>query len=316
MRYLILRLYNVIMIYTLTINPSVDLVMDLKAPLTFGVINRSGHEEYNIGGKGINVATVLNNLGEDVTPVTILAGFTGREIESYLKENFKQYRALYLEEGFTRFTLNLRNETGETSVNGNGPLLTPEILDKVIEILKNEMQEGDFLCVSGSVPSSLGEHAYEKIMEALKDKKVDIAIDASKNLMLNTLKYHPVVIKPNLEELGEYFGVELKSKEEGIPYLHKMQEMGARNIICSLGGDGAMLLGENGQMYFSDAPKGKLVNSVGAGDSMVAGFLFEYARSHDYEKALKMGIACGSASAFSLRLATAEQIYDLLKQIQ
>lgn len=290
-----------------------DMAMELTAPLHVGEVNRSRNDKITIGGKGNNVAIVLNNLGEDVVPIAILAGFTGQKIEEYFKENFKAYRCLYVNNGFTRFAVNMKNEK-ETVVNGNGPIITKQDIDDLIGLLK-ECEDGSTLCISGSVPASLDEFTYSYIMEALKDKDIQIAIDSSKKLLLNTLQYRPLVIKPSLAELGEYFNVELDSKEDALPYMKKLQEAGARNVICSLGKDGAQLLSEDGNVYYMNAPVGKLVNSLGAGDSMMAGFLYEYTRSKDYEKALKMGIACGSASAFSSELATREEVEALLETL-
>ena len=287
--------------------------MNLKEPLVIGKTNRSKSEEIYVGGKGNNVATVLKNLGEDVCPVTVVAGFTGQKVADYLEENFKQSKAIFLKEGLTRFVLNIKAGK-ETGVNGNGPAISEDDFQRVLAYLKG-LQDGDFLCISGSIPSSLADDSYARILDALSDKKIDIAVDASKALLLNTLKHHPFLIKPNLDELGAYFGVQLDTKEESIPYLFKLQQMGARNIICSMGGDGAEILTEDGHVYFLPAPEGELVNSVGAGDSMIAGFLAAYNRTHDYGKAFRNAVACGSATAFSPGLTDRETAERVLASV-
>ena len=218
-----------------------------------------------------------------------------------------------LDNGFSRINVKIKSDT-ETEINGQGPDISDGAVKKLYEKL-DSLNDGDTLVLAGSIPSSLSDSIYCEIMDYLKDKKLNIVVDATKDLLVNVLKYKPFLVKPNNHEIGEIFGVELKTRSEVVPYAKKMQEMGAKNVLVSMAGEGAVFVGENGEVYESEAPKGKLVNSTGAGDSMVAGFLAGYMEKQDFMYALKMGLSAGSASAFSENLATKEEILNVFKTI-
>lgn len=300
------------MINTITLNPSLDYIVNLDN-LELDFVNRSTSEEIFAGGKGINVSIVLKNLGVESRALGFIAGFTGNEIERLLKEEGVESQFTKLKDGFSRINIKLKHGQ-ETEINGTGPDLREEDVKSLYSKI-NEMNEGDFLVLAGSIPSTLPDDIYEKIMKDFEDKNFNIVVDATKNLLVNVLKYKPFLIKPNNHELGEIFNVKLKSNEEIIKYGKKLQDMGARNVLISMAGDGAIFLGENGEVFESNVPKGKVINSVGAGDSMVAGFLAGYSKNNDYKEAFKMGVATGSATAFSLGLATKNNVEELLKQL-
>lgn len=293
------------MIYTVTFNPALDYAVH-TAELQLGETNRADREQLLAGGKGINVSIVLKNLGIESTALGFIAGFTGEEILRRVKEDGICARFISLKNGFSRINVKLKGKT-ETEINGIGPEIDKEALSELFAQLK-ELTAKDTLVLAGSIPASLPDTVYMDIMEMLAEKQVKIVVDATKDLLVNVLKYHPFLIKPNNGELGEIFDVKLGTREEVIPYAKKLQEMGARNVLVSMAGKGAVLLTETGEIYQSPAPKGTVKNSVGAGDSMVAGFLAGYEREGNYEKAFKLGVATGSASAFSDNLATAGEV--------
>lgn len=298
------------MIYTVTFNPALDYAVH-TAELQLGETNRADREQLLAGGKGINVSIVLKNLGMESTALGFIAGFTGEEILRRVEEDGICARFISLKNGFSRINVKLKGKT-ETEINGIGPEIDKEALSELFGQLR-ELTEKDTLVLAGSIPASLPDTIYMDIMEMLVGKQVKIVVDATRDLLVNVLKYHPFLIKPNNGELGEIFDVKLETREEVIPYAKKLQEMGARNVLVSMAGKGAVLLTETGEVYQSPAPKGTVKNSVGAGDSMVAGFLAGYEKEGNYEKAFKLGVATGSASAFSDNLATAEevkQVYD------
>lgn len=298
------------MIYTVTFNPALDYAVH-TAELQLGETNRADREQLLAGGKGINVSIVLKNLGMESTALGFIAGFTGEEILRRVEEDGICARFISLKNGFSRINVKLKGKT-ETEINGIGPKIDKEALSELFGQLR-ELTEKDTLVLAGSIPASLPDTIYMDIMEMLVGKQVKIVVDATRDLLVNVLKYHPFLIKPNNGELGEIFNVKLETREEVIPYAKKLQEMGARNVLVSMAGKGAVLLTETGEVYQSPAPKGTVKNSVGAGDSMVAGFLAGYEKEGNYEKAFKLGVATGSASAFSDNLATAEevkQVYD------
>ena len=295
------------MIYTVTFNPSLDYIINVEN-LKMGETNRSSSEMILSGGKGINVSTVLKNLGFENVALGFIAGFTGKEIENGAKEFGINTDFIELREGLSRINVKIKADK-ETEINCTGPSISADELEMLYSKLR-ELKEGDILVLAGSVPPSLPQDIYEKIMEMIK-----IAVDATKDLLLNVLKYNPFVIKPNNHELGEMFGVVLKTEEEIIEYAKKLQDMGARNVLISRAGDGAIMITENGEIYKSAAPKGTVVNSVGAGDSMVAGFIAGYLNNGSYEEAFKTGVATGSASAFSKYLATKEEVLEILKRL-
>ncbi len=300
------------MVYTVTFNPSLDYIVDVP-DFKEGRTNRTSRELIYPGGKGINVSIVLRNLGIDSVALGFAAGFTGEEIKRLMAESGVKNDFITCEEGISRINLKIRNIDG-TEINGMGPKIGQEDIDKLYEKL-DKLSDGDILILAGSIPASMPETMYMDILEHLSDKKLDIVVDATKDLLMNVLRYHPFLIKPNNHELGEIFGLELKTEEELISYAGKLQELGARNVLVSMAGDGALLLTEKGEVYRAQTPKGKLVNAVGAGDSMVAGFVAGYKKTESYENAFYMGLCTGSASAFSEKLATEAEVKALLQQI-
>lgn len=297
------------MIYTVTFNPAMDYVVKLDS-LNTGTVNRSSGEVIYFGGKGINVSTVLKNLGVDSVALGFVAGFTGKEIEEGVRAQGIATDFIRLQAGMSRINVKIRAEQ-ETEINGQGPVINGQEVEALFAKL-SALKDGDCLVLAGTIPASLPGDMYEQIMKALSDKRIDIVVDATKELLWNVLQYHPFLIKPNHHELGEMFGVVIRKEEEVISYAKKLQEKGARNVLVSMAKDGAILVTETGEVYRMDAPKGKALYSVGAGDSMVAGFLASFLKDHDYLKALKYGTAAGSATAFSEGLATKEEIEELL----
>jgi 1-phosphofructokinase len=300
------------MIYTVTFNPALDYIVKVDN-LTLGMVNRTTQEDIYYGGKGINVSIVLNNLGIKSTALGFVAGFTGREISDGVASMGVESDFITLREGISRINVKVKSQE-ESEINGQGPMIHDDELEMLYEKL-DQIQDGDILVLAGSIPNTLPEDIYEKIMARLQGKDIKIVVDATKDLLLNVLKYHPFMIKPNNHELGEMFGVVLKTNEEIIQYAKELQKRGARNVLISMAGDGAILVDEMGETHISKPPKGVVKNSVGAGDSMVAGFVAGYLKNSSYEEALKMGLATGSASAFSEGLATKEAVYDLLKTL-
>lgn len=300
------------MIYTVTFNPSLDYVVSVD-DFKLGRTNRTKSENLFPGGKGINVSIVLRNLGIENTALGFVAGFTGTEIVKRLETLGVTNGFIQIEEGFSRINLKLKSIDG-TEINGQGPMIGEDKVRMLMEQL-GRLGEGDVLFLSGSIPSSMPDDAYQKIMKLLDGKGVRIVVDATKDLLMNVLPYHPFLIKPNNYELGEIFGVELMTREEVVPYGKKLQEMGAQNVLISMAGEGAALVAADGRIFEAPAPKGTLVNGVGAGDSMVAGFMAGWMQKQDYEHAFYMGVAAGSASAFSENLATKEEIETVYRQV-
>ncbi|WP_191014014.1 1-phosphofructokinase [Treponema zioleckii] len=308
------------MIYTVTVNPSLDYIIDVDSFKT-GTINRTKAEKLIAGGKGINVSIVLHNLGIETRALGFAAGFTGNEIERRLNDHGVQTGFIHVNSGFSRINAKMRSIESdsvveETEINGQGPLLTKEDLNHLYEKLE-ELKEGDTLVLAGSIPSTLPlenpQSLYSDIMAKLSGKGVRFVVDATRDLLKKSLAYKPFLVKPNNHELGEIFGVELKTREEVVPYAQKFREMGAQNVLVSMAGEGAVLAAADGKIYKGEAPKCTLVNSVGAGDSMVAGFIAGYQKSGDYKEAFKMGLCTGSASACSEHLADKEQVQKLLE---
>lgn len=301
------------MIYTVTFNPSLDYVIHVKN-CKAGKVNRSCSEKIMCGGKGINVSIVLKNLGIDSVALGFIAGFTGTEIlrDLHDKNCFEDF--ITLKNGYSRINVKLKSGV-ETDINGQGPDLTKEDFSNLLEKL-DVLKTGDILVLAGSIPSTMPQDTYEKILDRLKTKQIKVVVDATKDLLLRILKYHPFLIKPNHFELGEMFDIELSTKEEIIFYAKKLKEMGACNVLISMAGNGAILVSEEGNIYESQAPAGTVINSVGAGDSMVAGFVAGYLNKTDYKKAFLMGVAAGSASAFSVELATKQEVDALLKTLE
>lgn len=300
------------MIYTITFNPALDYIVRVN-DLKLGEVNRTDFEEVYAGGKGINVSIVLNNLGIDNIALGYIAGFTGDEIERRVKNFGCKTDFIKLENGMSRINIKLKARE-ESEINGQGPEINDNNLTKLYEKL-DSIEEGDILVLAGSIPNTLPKNIYEEIMERLYSKGIKFVVDATGDLLLRVLKYKPFLIKPNHHELGELFNTKLNNDEEIIEYAKKLKDMGARNVLISMAGDGAIFINENGEVVKSDVPKGKLINSVGAGDSMVAGFIAGYLNSNSLYEGFKMGVATGSASAFSEGLAIKEKVYELLKQL-
>lgn len=301
------------MIYTITFNASLDYIMHVSS-FKEGETNRSLKEEMYPGGKGFNVSTILQRLGYTNTALGFIAGFTGKEIKKELIYRGIQCDLCELDEGISR--INIKMKSGkETEINGNGPFIPAhklaELMNKIDSLKKN-----DTLILAGSIPSSLPDDIYEKIMARLEGKGIRILVDATKQLLLNVLPYHPFLVKPNLHELEEIFQTKITDQKELILYAKKLQAQGALNVLVSLGKDGAILIAENQQVYYCPGAKGTLVNSVGSGDSMVAGFLAGYLKGNDYAEALHLGSACGGATAFSKDLALKETIDNVYQQLK
>ena len=296
------------MIYTVTFNPSLDYIVSVPG-FELGKTNRTVYEQMLAGGKGINVTTVLTNLGIDSTALGFVAGFTGDELIRRMNEMGLRNDFIRISNGFSRINLKLRDIDG-TEINGMGPVIDQAGQDALMAKLKT-LTEGDTLVLAGSIPESMPGTIYSNILEALQGRGIRFVVDATKDLLLNVLQYHPFLIKPNHHEIGEIFGVELDTRESVVPYARKLREMGAVNVLVSMSGKGAVLVDENDEVHALPAPEGKLVNAVGAGDSMVAGFLTGWEEQHDYEHAFRMGVATGSASAFSDLLATRPEVMDV-----
>lgn len=301
------------MIYTVTFNPSLDYIVTVD-DFKLGLTNRTTSELMLPGGKGINVSIVLSNLGIENTALYFAAGFVGEEITRKVKESRILADAILIEEGCSRINLKLKSIDG-TEINGMGPVISPEKLEILMKKLE-ALKEGDTLVLAGSIPASMPGTIYSDIMQRLSGRGIRIVVDATKDLLLNVLQYKPFLIKPNNHELGEIFDVELKTRESVIPYAKKLQEKGAQNVLISMAGEGGVLVAADGNVFMSEAPKGKLVNGVGAGDSMVAGFITGYMENGNYEHAFKMGLSAGSASAFSEFLATREEVLAVYESIK
>lgn len=300
------------MIYTVTFNPSLDYIVSIDN-FKLGKTNRTTRELMLPGGKGLNVSTVLYNLGIENTALGFTAGFVGEELKRLAKETGYSCDFIDIKEGVSRINVKMKDFDG-TEINGMGPVIDEGALNalmKKLDMLKN----GDVLVLAGSIPSSMPSDIYSRILEALNGRRIRFVVDATKNLLLNVLQFRPFLIKPNNHELGEIFGVTLVSKDDVVPYAKKLQEMGAVNVLVSMAGEGAVFVDETGKVHQLDAPKGILVNAVGAGDSMVAGFLAGWEEQRNYEHAFKMAVAAGSASAFSELLATKDEIRTLYETL-
>lgn len=300
------------MIYTVTFNPALDYVIRVDE-LALGEVNRAVKEEIYFGGKGLNVSAVLGQLGYTSTALGFIAGFTGDEIEREARDRGLETDFIRLKKGLSRINIKLKAKE-ETDINGLGPEISSEETEALFEKLER-LESGDILVLSGSIPASMDDRIYEIIMERLSGRGIEIVVDATKDLLMNVLKYHPFLIKPNNHELGEMFDRELKTDDEIVSHARKLQEMGAGNVLVSMAGDGAVLVSRDGNVTKIGVPKGKVKNSVGAGDSMVAGFIAGYLEKNDYAYALKLGTAAGSATAFSDGLAERVQIEALLKEM-
>ena len=301
------------MIYTVTFNPAIDYVVRLDTPLEVGAVNRAKGEDCVLGGKGINVSGVLAQLGCESVALGFVAGETGAWLERGLAAQGLKTDFVHLENGMTR--INVKIKAGqETELNGAGPNI-PEAAMQALETKLDALQKDDVLILAGSIPACLPQTTYERLLARLQGRGVRAVVDATQNLLLKVLPYEPFLVKPNNHELAEIVGRELTNDDEIVTAAASLQAQGAHNVLVSMAGDGALLLDENGTVHRIGCPKGKVVNSVGAGDSMVAGFVAGYLQSRSYAQALRLGTACGSATAFSLGLATKEKIDELLAQL-
>lgn len=301
------------MIYTVTFNPSLDYIVSMNG-FEMGKTNRTTGEQIFPGGKGINVSIVLSNLGIKNTALGFTAGFTGKQIEKEIQKMGLLTDFIHVPNGISRINVKLKDYDG-TEINGMGPDIDLSCVEQLYEKLE-ALGEGDTLVLAGSIPKCLPDSIYSDILERLQNKGVLFVVDATKELLLNVLQYRPFLIKPNNHELGEIFNVTLNTRESVVPYAKKLQEKGARNVLVSMAGEGAVLADEAGGVHMLVAPTGKLVNAVGAGDSMVAGFMAGWTEKKDYAYAFRMGISAGSASAFSEQLATKNEIecvFDTLR---
>lgn len=301
------------MIYTVTFNPSLDYIVSVDN-FKMGIVNRTTKELMYPGGKGINVSMVLSNLGIKNTAFGFSAGFTGEEIIRKVREKGIEAEFISVKEGNSRINVKLRSNE-ETEINGKGPKITEENIEELYAKL-DSLKEGDILVLAGSIPDVMPKSIYMDIMEHLQEKNLMVVVDATKELLLNVLPFHPFLIKPNNHELGEIFGVEISTKDQVVEYAKKLQEKGAKNVLVSMAGEGAVLVTEDGVEYRAEVPKGKVINSVGAGDSMVAGFLYGYLKNMDYKEAFAYGVCTGSASAFSEELAQKVQVEELMKDFK
>lgn len=300
------------MVYTVTFNPSLDYIVTVD-DFKLGMTNRTSSELMLPGGKGVNVSIILKNLGIRNTALGFVAGFTGKRIEQMLSKMGVTTDFIPLESGMSRINMKMKNIDG-TEINGKGPDISSENVEMLMKQL-DDLKEGDVLVLAGSIPAGISDHIYQTIMKRLESKKILILVDATSSLLMNVLEYHPFLIKPNHHELGEIFGVVLTEKEEVIPYAKRLQEAGAVNVLISMGGMGAVLVAGDGNVYEADAPEGILKNSVGAGDSMVAGFLTGWLKTHDYMEAFRYGVGAGSASAFSDYLATEKEVCEVAEKV-
>ncbi len=300
------------MIYTITWNPSIDYIVSVKE-FRVGEVNRAVSESMFPGGKGLNVSMVLKNMGVDNTALGFITGFTGKEIERQVKQAGVRSELIHVPCGCSRINLKLKSNQ-ETEINGCGPEIKEKEIKELYQKL-NQLKKGDILVLAGSIPNSMPMDSYKKIIKPLTGKGILFVIDAEKELLSQTLEFQPFLVKPNQYELGGLFHVECRTKQEVTAYAQKVREMGARNVLVSMASEGAILLTEEGNIYYMPAPKGEVKNSVGAGDSMVAGFLAGWVEKKDYFYALKKAVSAGSATAFSEWLATKEEIEKILGQI-
>lgn len=301
------------MIYTVTLNPSIDYIIETDK-FKIGEVNRANKEELYPGGKGINVSLMLNELQIENTALGFLGGFIGEYIENTLASNGVNTEFIKLEKGFSRINLKIKNEV-ETEINGKGPHISEDnlqLLYKKIEKLKDE----DILVLCGSIPKSLSNTLYQDIISMVAKKNVKVIVDATSKLLLNTLKYNPFLIKPNIHELEEIFDTKIDCIDSTIFYATKLKDMGVENVLISMGKDGALLIDSKGKIYLSNAPYGDVINTVGSGDSMVAGFISGYLKTKDYKEALKLGASCGSATAFSSGIGEKKLIDTLKNEIE
>ena len=301
------------MIYTITFNPAVDLVIQVPN-CQLGALNRSKGEEYVAGGKGINMSIVLKRLGVDNIATGFLGGFSGKFIEEFLEKEEITPQFIVVE-GTTRINVKVKGEV-ETEINAAGPNVGVEKFQQLVNYFQDILKEGDIVFLAGNAAPGLDETSYVEIARLCHARGVKLVLDTTKKSLLACLPYQPFMIKPNQHELEELFGVKIETQEEMLNYAFQLREKGARNVLISCGGEGAFLVNEIGQVFTSNTPKGMLINSVGAGDSMLAGFMAKFIETNDYRKSLKQGAASGSATAFSVGIATRELIEELIPHIK
>lgn len=301
------------MVYTVTFNPSLDYIVTVD-DFKLGITNRTASEYMLAGGKGINVSILLHNLGIETTAFGFIAGFTGENIQKMLSDMGVTTDFIPIAQGLSRINLKIKNIDG-TEINGMGPDISEAEMERLMQKL-DALKEGDVLVLAGSIPASVSKEIYRTILQRLEEKHILTIVDATSSLLMNVLEYKPFLIKPNHHELGEIFGVTLTNKDEVIPYAQKLKELGAENVLVSMGGMGAVLAAGDGHIYEAEAPKGILKNSVGAGDSMVAGFLTGWLKYHDYKEAFRYGVGAGSASAFSENMATKQEVEQLVPSVE
>ena len=300
------------MVYTVTFNPSLDYILDVPE-LEMSQVNRTTGEKIYPGGKGINVSIVLDNLGIDNKAICFTAGFTGDALKRLLELRKINADCIDIENGMTRINVKLRSG-GETEINGQGPEIKYQYISALYEKL-DYLDSEDYLVLAGSLPDKMPNTTYSDIMQRLQDNKIKIIVDATGELLTKALEYKPFLVKPNNKELGKIFGVEISDRDTAVEYGKKLMEMGAQNVIVSMASEGAVMITGDGQVYTSKAPEGEVINSVGAGDSMLAGFLAGYIEKQDFEAAFKMGVSTGSASAFSEEFPTRAEAEALLARI-
>ena len=302
------------MIYTVTLNPSIDYVADTDM-FTAGKLNRLTGELFLPGGKGNNVSAVLKSFGIESTTLGFIAGFTGEQIDRLLREQGIRTDFIRLAEGNSRINMKIlsRSDGEETEINGIGPVIGEKEMEELFHKLQM-LGEWDSLILAGSIPPTLPDTVYEQLCEAVSNRGVRIVVDAEKKLLERVLRFRPYLIKPNHHELGEMFGVKITTKEAATHYAKKLQLAGARNVMVSMAADGAVFVAEDGQLYEMDPPEGTVVNSVGAGDSMVAGFLAAVANGLSIKEAFRQAVFAGSACAFGKGLPTAQSVRELMEQ--
>ena len=301
------------MVYTVTFNPALDYVVHLEEPIENGTMNRSTKEEFYYGGKGINVSTVLTNLGIDTVAMGFVAGFTGAAIVHGLSHKGIRTDFIILRQGISRINVKIRNGE-ETDINTAGPRLSNDDVKAFMKKL-DDLTEGDYIVLSGSIPPNMHDVIYERICRRVADRNVQVVVDADGNLLTNTLQFHPFLIKPNKSELESLFNAKIKNDKDVEKYARKLQEQGARNVLVSMGEEGSMLVPEEGKVIRVGVPEGKVINTVGAGDSMVAGFLACYMKNGDMQKAMNLATACGAATAYSEGLGEKSTIMMQLEKI-
>lgn len=305
------------MIYTITFNPALDYLVQAENFET-GKINRTKAEKILPGGKGLNVSIVLKNLEIDNTALGFIAGFTGEELKQQIEKFGVKTEFIKVQNGITRINVKISTTKGqkieETAINGNGPFIEQKDIEELLKKVQN-MSTNDFVILAGNVPKNIDSSIYEKICEILSKRKIPFIVDSTQELLVNILKYNPFLIKPNKDEIAETLKCKLETRDDIINAARELKTMGAQNVLVSLGADGAILITSEDKVYISTAPKGQVLNTVGAGDSMVAGFLAGFYKTQDYLYSLKMGVAAGSASTFSTKLATKEEVDLLFKKL-